>query len=54
MAGLRPRGGRIHRTPVTKKQDWRFCAGIVGSVGNNDEGGAGIAWRMHLVTTKGG
>jgi subtilisin family serine protease len=30
-----------------------FCAGIIGSVGNNHEGGAGVAWRVQLMATKG-
>src|SRR5687768_17792037 len=30
-----------------------FCAGILGAVGNNNEGGAGVAWRVQLMATKG-
>jgi subtilisin family serine protease len=30
-----------------------FMAGIVGSVGNNIEGGTGVAWRVQLMATKG-
>jgi subtilisin family serine protease len=30
-----------------------FCAGIIGSGGNNTEGGAGIAWRVQMMATKG-
>jgi subtilisin family serine protease len=29
-----------------------FCAGIIGAVGNNAEGGAGVAWRVQLMATK--
>src|SRR6476620_1312172 len=30
-----------------------FCAGIIGEVGNNGEGGAGLAWHVQLMATKG-
>jgi subtilisin family serine protease len=30
-----------------------FCAGIIGAVGNNSEGGVGVAWRVQLMATKG-
>ena len=29
-----------------------FCAGIIGAVGNNNEGGAGLAWRVQMMATK--
>jgi subtilisin family serine protease len=29
-----------------------LCAGIIGAVGNNNEGGAGIAWRVQMMATK--
>ena len=39
--------------PMDDDQHGTICAGIIGSVTNNAEGGAGIAWRTQLMATKG-
>ena len=40
--------------PMDEHFHGTFCAGIIGTVGNNTEGGVGIAWRVQLMSTKGG
>lgn len=40
--------------PMDQHGHGTFCAGIIGSVGNNGEGGAGVAWRVQLMSTKNG
>ena len=39
--------------PMDDDQHGTICGGIIGSVSNNTEGGAGIAWRTQLMATKG-
>src|SRR5207249_3380519 len=39
--------------PVDDYFHGTHVAGIIGSVGNNVEGGAGVAWRVQLMATKG-
>jgi subtilisin family serine protease len=38
--------------PMDEHGHGTFCAGIIGSVGDNGEGGAGVAWRVQLMSTK--
>ena len=40
--------------PMDEHFHGTFCAGIIGTVGNNTEGGVGVAWRVQLMATKGG
>lgn len=39
--------------PMDDNEHGTFCAGIIGSATNNAEGGAGVAWRVQLMATKG-
>jgi subtilisin family serine protease len=43
----------LDNDPMDDHQHGTACAGIIGSPGNNDEGGSGIAWRVQLMATKG-
>src|SRR6185369_15799079 len=38
--------------PIDRQNHGTACAGIIGTVGNNTEGGAGVAWRTQLMATK--
>ena len=38
--------------PMDVQNHGTMCAGVVGTVGNNVEGGAGVAWRVQLMATK--
>jgi subtilisin family serine protease len=39
--------------PMDEFEHGTFCAGIIGAETNNAEGGAGVAWRVQLMATKG-
>jgi subtilisin family serine protease len=38
--------------PMDVQNHGTMCAGVVGTVGNNTEGGAGVNWRVQMMATK--
>ena len=39
--------------PMDDNEHGTLCAGVIGADSNNGEGGAGVAWRVQLMATKG-
>src|SRR6185436_6687447 len=38
--------------PMDDNWHGTYVAGIIGAVGDNGEGGAGVAWRVQMMVTK--